>query len=283
MAAAQRPIELIQARSLISTLTTAAFLVDEAGTLLYYNRGAPGNCSASASGTPARCRPGLGQPLSAARAGRPGAGRGRAAADDRASGWRAGPCPHGDHGSRRRGPPDRGQRDPDPRAGRPARRIRDFLAGLGSAPALRLPEGHLAAVGSGDDAAPALGAPAGRAAPHRRAPAPGRSSPRRPGPRRRAARAARPERTRRCRPRLGLPSPGRGRSLCPAWMRSGRQPKSLCRSRPRPADRRCAARGAPRNWSGLAHRLPIRPTVRPRFIGRDASQPDADVYSPWNR
>jgi PAS domain-containing protein len=40
MAAAQRPIELIQARSLISTLSTAAFLVDEAGTLLYYNQGA---------------------------------------------------------------------------------------------------------------------------------------------------------------------------------------------------------------------------------------------------
>jgi PAS domain-containing protein len=37
MAAAQRPIELIQARSLIQSLTTAAFLVDEAGTLLFYN------------------------------------------------------------------------------------------------------------------------------------------------------------------------------------------------------------------------------------------------------
>jgi PAS domain-containing protein len=37
MAAAQRPIELIQARSLISTLSTAAFLVDKAGTLLFYN------------------------------------------------------------------------------------------------------------------------------------------------------------------------------------------------------------------------------------------------------
>jgi PAS domain-containing protein len=33
----QRPIELIQARSLISELSTAAFLVDEAGTLLFYN------------------------------------------------------------------------------------------------------------------------------------------------------------------------------------------------------------------------------------------------------
>jgi PAS domain-containing protein len=33
----QRPIELIQARSLIASLSTAAFLVDEAGTLLYYN------------------------------------------------------------------------------------------------------------------------------------------------------------------------------------------------------------------------------------------------------
>lgn len=37
MAAAQRPIELIQARSLIASLSTAAFLVDEAGTLLFYN------------------------------------------------------------------------------------------------------------------------------------------------------------------------------------------------------------------------------------------------------
>ena len=34
MAAAQRPIELIQARSLIGSLSTAAFLVDEAGNLV---------------------------------------------------------------------------------------------------------------------------------------------------------------------------------------------------------------------------------------------------------
>jgi len=40
MAAVQRPIELIQARSLISSLTTAAFLVDEGGTLLFYNEAA---------------------------------------------------------------------------------------------------------------------------------------------------------------------------------------------------------------------------------------------------
>src|SRR3954469_25342930 len=40
MAAAQRPIELIQARSLISSLTTAAFLVDEGGTLLFFNEAA---------------------------------------------------------------------------------------------------------------------------------------------------------------------------------------------------------------------------------------------------
>jgi len=40
VAAAQRPIELIQARSLISSLRTAAFLVDEAGTLLFYNEAA---------------------------------------------------------------------------------------------------------------------------------------------------------------------------------------------------------------------------------------------------
>jgi PAS domain-containing protein len=36
----QRPIELIQARSLIASLSTAAFLVDEAGTLLFYNAAA---------------------------------------------------------------------------------------------------------------------------------------------------------------------------------------------------------------------------------------------------
>jgi PAS domain S-box-containing protein len=40
MAITQRPIELIQARSLISSLSTAAFLVDEAGTLLFYNEAA---------------------------------------------------------------------------------------------------------------------------------------------------------------------------------------------------------------------------------------------------
>lgn len=42
MAAAQRPIELIQARTLISSLSTAAFLVDEAGNLLFYNEAAEG-------------------------------------------------------------------------------------------------------------------------------------------------------------------------------------------------------------------------------------------------
>ncbi len=36
----QKPIEVIQARSLISGLSTAAFLVDEAGTLLFYNEAA---------------------------------------------------------------------------------------------------------------------------------------------------------------------------------------------------------------------------------------------------
>ena len=40
MVAAQRPIELIQARSLIASLSTAAFLVDEEGTLLFYNAAA---------------------------------------------------------------------------------------------------------------------------------------------------------------------------------------------------------------------------------------------------
>lgn len=40
MPATQRPIELIQARSLIATLSTASFLVDEVGTLLFYNEAA---------------------------------------------------------------------------------------------------------------------------------------------------------------------------------------------------------------------------------------------------
>jgi PAS domain-containing protein len=38
----QKPIELIQARSLISGLTTPAFLVDADGTLLFYNQAAEG-------------------------------------------------------------------------------------------------------------------------------------------------------------------------------------------------------------------------------------------------
>jgi len=42
MAAAQRPIELIQARSLIASLSTAGFLVDGDGTLLFYNEAAEG-------------------------------------------------------------------------------------------------------------------------------------------------------------------------------------------------------------------------------------------------
>jgi PAS domain-containing protein len=36
----QKPIELIQARMLISSLSTAAFLVDREGTLLFYNEAA---------------------------------------------------------------------------------------------------------------------------------------------------------------------------------------------------------------------------------------------------
>ncbi|HET6936960.1 MAG TPA: hypothetical protein VFI19_00060 [Nocardioides sp.] len=40
MVAAQRPIELIQARGLIASLSTAAFLVDEVGNLLFYNESA---------------------------------------------------------------------------------------------------------------------------------------------------------------------------------------------------------------------------------------------------
>jgi PAS domain-containing protein len=42
VAAAQRPIELIQARSLIASLSTAAFLVDAVGNLLFYNEAAEG-------------------------------------------------------------------------------------------------------------------------------------------------------------------------------------------------------------------------------------------------
>ena len=40
MNAGQKPIEIIQARSLISGLSTAAFLVDREGTLLFYNEAA---------------------------------------------------------------------------------------------------------------------------------------------------------------------------------------------------------------------------------------------------
>jgi PAS domain-containing protein len=40
VALTQRPIEVIQARSLIASLSTAAFLVDESGTLLFYNEAA---------------------------------------------------------------------------------------------------------------------------------------------------------------------------------------------------------------------------------------------------
>jgi PAS domain-containing protein len=40
VSAEQKPIELIQARSLISGLRTPAFLVDADGTLLYYNEAA---------------------------------------------------------------------------------------------------------------------------------------------------------------------------------------------------------------------------------------------------
>jgi PAS domain-containing protein len=40
MSVGQKPIELIQARSLIARLSTAAFLVDEEGTLLFYNEAA---------------------------------------------------------------------------------------------------------------------------------------------------------------------------------------------------------------------------------------------------
>jgi PAS domain-containing protein len=42
MSAEQKPIEMIQARSLIARLSTAAFLVDEEGTLLFYNEAAEG-------------------------------------------------------------------------------------------------------------------------------------------------------------------------------------------------------------------------------------------------
>jgi PAS domain-containing protein len=42
VSAEQKPIELIQARSLISGLNTPAFLVDTDGTLLFYNEAAEG-------------------------------------------------------------------------------------------------------------------------------------------------------------------------------------------------------------------------------------------------
>lgn len=40
MEAAQRPLELILARNLLSSLSTAAFLVDEAGMIAFYNEAA---------------------------------------------------------------------------------------------------------------------------------------------------------------------------------------------------------------------------------------------------
>jgi PAS domain-containing protein len=40
VAAQQHPVEIIMARGLMSNLTTPAFLVDEAGTLVFYNEGA---------------------------------------------------------------------------------------------------------------------------------------------------------------------------------------------------------------------------------------------------
>ncbi len=63
MAAAQRPIELIQARSLIASLTTAAFLVDEAGTLLFYNEAAGELLGMPFDACGRDAARGLGQPL----------------------------------------------------------------------------------------------------------------------------------------------------------------------------------------------------------------------------
>ena len=40
MNVAQRPLELILARNLLSSLSTAAFLVDEAGSVVFYNEAA---------------------------------------------------------------------------------------------------------------------------------------------------------------------------------------------------------------------------------------------------
>jgi PAS domain-containing protein len=40
VASAQKPLELILARNLMSSLSTAAFLVDEAGSLIFYNEAA---------------------------------------------------------------------------------------------------------------------------------------------------------------------------------------------------------------------------------------------------
>lgn len=42
MEAAQKPLELILARNLLSSLSTAAFLVDEDGVLVFYNEAAAG-------------------------------------------------------------------------------------------------------------------------------------------------------------------------------------------------------------------------------------------------
>ena len=40
MEGAQKPLELILARNLLTSISTPAFLVDDAGTLVYYNEGA---------------------------------------------------------------------------------------------------------------------------------------------------------------------------------------------------------------------------------------------------
>ena len=52
----QRPIELILARNLLSSLSTPAFLANEPGEIIFYNEAA-GACWATASRRPGRCRP----------------------------------------------------------------------------------------------------------------------------------------------------------------------------------------------------------------------------------
>ena len=53
----QKPLELILARNLLSSISTPAFLVDAEGTLVFFNEAAGGRWSVGASRRPARWRP----------------------------------------------------------------------------------------------------------------------------------------------------------------------------------------------------------------------------------